>query len=277
MTTVQEYFHSPVDHELLRANNLETFEKLWQAELDWFEPPNYRRSGWSGAARYELQQKNGETIGVFIKRQENHRRRTLQHPKGCPTFRIEWQNLKKLTTYQIQVPRPLYYGERYQNGRPQAILITYELKGFSALDEWLKGDQSKKGSHHLRIKTIPYIADIVRRFHDHRFRHNSLYPKHIMLKVRQNGDLAAIDVSLIDLEKSRRVFSPMGARIRDLDTLMRRCPEWTSYEKDLFLNHYLKAGLEQLPSLQLAEELWKFPLVKWVKRRIAAKKKKRGF
>ncbi|MCD6430382.1 MAG: hypothetical protein J7L57_04080, partial [Deltaproteobacteria bacterium] len=250
MTITQEYFHCPADRELLRANNLETFEKLWQAELDWFEPPNYRRSGWSGVAHYELQQENGETIGVFIKRQENHQRRTLQHPKGCPTFRIEWQNLKKMATYKIPVPRPLYYGERDQDGRPQAILITYELKGFSALDEWLRGDQSKDGNQHLRADVLPKIADVVHRVHDHRFRHNCLYPKHIMLKVRQDGDLTLTDISLIDLEKSRRVLSPMGARIRDLDTLIRRCPEWTSHEKDLFLNHYLKAGLEQLPPSQ---------------------------
>ena len=275
MPIAQEYFHSPADRELLRANNLENFTKLWQAELDWFEPPNYRRSGWSGAARHELRQENGETIGVFIKRQENHRRRTWQYPKGCPTFRIEWQNLKTLTKYQIQVPRPLYYGERYQDGRSQAILITYELKGFSALDEWLREDQSAGGNQRLRANIIPQIADVIRRFHDHRFRHNCLYPKHIMLRVRQDGDLTATDVSLIDLEKSRRVFSPMGARIRDLDTLMRRCPEWTSYEKDLFLNHYLKAGLDHLTPSQLADELWKYPLVKWVKRRIATKLKKK--
>ena len=274
MSKIQEYFYTPTDRELLRVNNLETFEKLWQAELNWFEPPNYRRSGWSGAARYELQQESGEAIGVFIKRQENHQRRTLQHPQGCPTFRIEWQNLRKLTKYQINVPRPLYYGERIEDGKPQAILITYELRGFLPLDEWLRGDSSKGGNQHLRTTVLPEIADVVRRFHDHRFRHNALYPKHIMLKIRQDGNLTATDVSLIDLEKSRRVFSPMGARIRDLDTLIRRCPEWTDYEKNLFLNHYLKADLGHLSPSQLAEKLWKYPLVKWVKRRISSKLKK---
>ncbi len=268
----QEYFNSSDDRELLRINNLENFEKLWQAELNWFEPPNYRRSGWSGAARHELQQENGETIGVFIKRQENHRRRTWRYPKGCPTFRIEWQSLKKLTTFKVQVPRPLYYGEHYDQGKAQAILITYELKGFLPLDEWLRG--APGGKQNLRTHTLPTIADLIRRFHDHRFRHNALYPKHIMLKVRQDENLTATDISLIDLEKSRRVFSPMGARIRDLDTLLRRCPEWTDYEKDLFLSHYLQAELEDFNPAELAAELWKYPLVKWVKQRIAGKLKK---
>ncbi|MCK5680661.1 hypothetical protein KAI46_07620, partial [bacterium] len=67
---------------------------------------------------------------------------------------------------------------------------------------------------------------------------------------------------------------PLGARIRDLDTLFRRCPEWSNYEKDLFLNHYLGLNLDQLAPKQLTEELGKIPLVKWVKRRIAGKGKK---
>ena len=263
MTKIQEEFYSPADYDLLKANNLETFSKLWEVELEWFEAPNYRRSGWSGAARHELCLENGEKIGVFIKRQENHQRKTLRYPAGCPTFRSEWQNYKKLTDFQIGVPRLLYYGEH----ETRAIIITYELDGFCALNEWLRSNQSQP----LRQAILPAITDVVRRFHDCRFRNNSLYPKHIMLKVRQDGDLTATDVRLIDLEKSRRVFFPVGARIRDLDTLLRRCPEWTGHEKDLFLNYYLKAGLEHLPPKQLAERLWKIPLVKWIKRRITTK------
>ncbi len=273
MTSINEYFYAPADRELLQFNELGNFTSLWEAELDWFEPPNYRRSGWSGAARYELRRKNNEIVGVFIKRQENHLRRTWSSPKGCPTFRIEWQNLRKLTQYQIGVPNPLYYGERNLDGRRQAILITYELKNFKPLDEWLcdLDNKTTAANKDLRLAVLPEIADVVRRLHDHRFRHNCLYPKHIMLKVRQDGDLTATDIRLIDLEKARRVFSPLRARIRDLDTLFRRCPEWSGYEKDLFLNYYLNLKLDNLFPKQLADELWKIPLVKWVKRRIASK------
>lgn len=275
---MHENFHTSADQELLTTNGFGSFADLWEAELNWFEPPNFRRSGWSGAARYELHKENGEVVGVFIKRQENHLRRTWRYPKGCPTFRIEWQNLKKLTSYLIEVPRPLYYGERNENGRPQAILITYELKGYKPLDEWLserREDGKFAISKDLRRAVLPTIADLVRRFHNHRFRHNALYPKHIMLRVRQNDNLIATDVSLIDLEKSRRVFSPLGSRIRDLDTLFRRCPEWSDYEKDLFFNHYLQLKLDHLMPKQLADALWKIPLVKWVKRRIAGKLQKK--
>ncbi|MCK5682171.1 lipopolysaccharide kinase, partial [bacterium] len=190
MTLIDENFHSPADRELLEFNELGNFINLWEAEFDWFEPPNYRRSGWSGAARYELHRENGEVVGVFIKRQENHLRRTWRYPKGCPTFRIEWQNLEKLTQYQVGVPAPLYYGERHLDGRPQAILITYELQGYKPLNEWLCDlDENRENTaatnKDLRLAVLPAIADVVRSLHDHRFRHNCLYPKHVMLKVRQ--------------------------------------------------------------------------------------------
>ncbi|MBN2706274.1 MAG: hypothetical protein JXR89_07530, partial [Deltaproteobacteria bacterium] len=205
---------------------------------------------------------------VFIKRQENHLRRTWRNPTGVPTFRVEWENLKKLTHYGIPVPLPLYYGEREFEGRPQAILITYELPGFSALDEWLQEHPADRSRRAL----LPPLADTIRRLHDHRFRHNCLYPKHILIRAENEGGPSSTpEVRLIDLEKSRRVFSPMGARIRDLDTLLRRCPQWSEHEKNLFLSYYLNAGLEKLDPADLAARLGQYPLVEWIKKRIAVK------
>ncbi|MBN2808599.1 MAG: hypothetical protein JXR80_03810 [Deltaproteobacteria bacterium] len=271
MTAAHEYFPSAGDRELLRLNNLETFAKLWQAELQWFEEPNFRRSGWSGVARHELRRADGTTVGIFVKRQANHQRRTFKSPGGCPTFRSEWQNLKKLSRYQIPVPQLLYYGECRENGESRAILITYELQGYLSLDALLKGGLSEERNRDLRAQIIVRVAEVVRRFHDHRFRHNCLYPKHLMLKIDSSGALATNGICFIDLEKSRQVLYPQGARIRDLDTLMRRCPEWTDYEKDLFFNYYLKLGLEQLQPAPLARALERWALVKRVKRRIKGK------
>ena len=271
----QNCYYGSREEELLRANGLEDFSALWELELNWFEPPNFRRSGWSGAARHELKNPDGTPLGIFIKRQENHLRRTPRYPGGCPTFRIEWQNLERLFRRGVPVTQPFYYGERLVEGRPQAILITYELKGFTPFDEWL--ESHPEGPHRLSTRTavLPTVADAVRTFHDQGFRHNCLYPKHIMLHFRRTEEAAASEARLIDLEKSRRVFSRLQARIRDLATLMRRCPQWSPYERNLFLNYYLKAGLEHLPPHQLAEQLWRYPLVKWVKRRLAANLKQK--
>jgi len=271
----KNFYYDQREEELLRANGLSNFTRLWELELEWFESPNFRRSGWSGAARHELKTAAGKPLGIFIKRQENHLRRTPRYPGGCPTFRIEWQNLERLFRRGVPVTRPFYYGERLVDGRPQAILITYELKDFVPLDTWL--GSRPEGPNRLSDRTaiLPAAAAAVRAFHDQGFRHNCLYPKHIMLHFRQEGEAETGEARLIDLEKSRRVFSKLQARIRDLATLMRRCPEWSPYEKNLFLNYYLKAGLEHLPPHQLAEQLWRYPLVKWVKRRVAATLKRK--
>ncbi|NPA25076.1 MAG: lipopolysaccharide kinase [Deltaproteobacteria bacterium] len=272
---MENHFFSDADQKLLQANDLGDFDRLWELEIDWFEPPNFRRSGWSGAARHELTGADGRPVGIFIKRQENHLRRTWRYPRCCPTFRIEWQNLKRLAHHRVGVPRPLYYGERLRDGKPQAILITYELKDFVPLDNWLA--QLPEGNRQASSRTdiLAPVATTIRHFHDQGFRHNCLYPKHIMLRPRHDGERTTAEVRLIDLEKSRRVISKLGARIRDLATLMRRCPQWSPYERNLLLNYYLGAGLEHLPPHQLAEQLWRYPLVKWVKRRVAANLKKK--
>ena len=270
-----DHFFSENEKRLLQHNRLAGFRELWELELEWFEPPNFRRSGWSGAARFELEDMNGSRIGVFIKRQENHLRRTWRYPGGCATFRIEWQNLCRLSRLGVPVTQPLYYGEELCDNRPRAILITYELAGFSALDDWLE-ESSSPAAAARRLALLQPTARAVRAFHDCGYRHNCLYPKHILLKLREEGEQRAVETRLIDLEKSRRVFFPLQARIRDLATLFRRCPALTNHEKDLLLNYYLEAGLEYLPPHQLKEQLWRYPLVKWLKRRIAAQEKRKN-
>ncbi|MBY0544184.1 MAG: hypothetical protein K2Q14_01380 [Gammaproteobacteria bacterium] len=57
---------------ILKANNLDNFEKLWNLKADWFEEPNKRRGGWSGVSRVELVHPEGGKAVIFLKRQENH-------------------------------------------------------------------------------------------------------------------------------------------------------------------------------------------------------------
>ncbi len=270
---MSDHYFSKREKELLRHNRLAGFRELWELELEWFEPPNFRRSGWSGAARHELDNPAGGKIGIFIKRQENHQRRTLRHPRGCATFRIEWRNLCRLQRLGVPVTRPLYYGEEFINGRPQAILITYELEDFTALDKWLEKLPGQRESE-LRHALLRETARAVRAFHDRGYRHNCLYPKHILLRVRSGGNRQAVEARLIDLEKSRRAIAPLKARIRDLATLLRRTPALSGHERDLLLNHYLAAGLEHLPPHRLKEQLRRYPLVKWVRRRLTARHEK---
>jgi hypothetical protein len=85
---------NPVYEALLLHNQLADFDRLWDLQAEWFEEPNRRRGGWSGVCRLELRGEGEQVVPVFLKRQENHRARTLRHPfKGIPTVRRELQNL----------------------------------------------------------------------------------------------------------------------------------------------------------------------------------------
>lgn len=67
--------------------------------------------------------------------------------------------------------------------------------------------------------------------------HGCFYPKHIFL--RANGD--EYQAQLIDLEKTRPLLFGMRDRIKDLEPLQRRAPEWS----DAQLRELLAAYLDQ--------------------------------
>ena len=91
------HYLSPDWQAILAFNQLDNFDAFWQLEADWFEEPNHRRGGWSGVSRILLALPEGGEAAVFLKRQENHLRKTIAHPlKGIPTFRAEIDNTLKL-------------------------------------------------------------------------------------------------------------------------------------------------------------------------------------
>ena len=120
---------------ILQFNKLENFDAIWNLKADWFEEPNDRRGGWSGVSRISLKAEKGSSIGVFLKRQENHNTRTWSSPvRGVPTFYREFKNILRFVANGIPTVEPVYYCDRSYNGKSQAILMTKELEGFEALD-----------------------------------------------------------------------------------------------------------------------------------------------
>ncbi|MNJ51339.1 Lipopolysaccharide kinase (Kdo/WaaP) family protein [compost metagenome] len=65
--------------------------------------------------------------------------------------------------------------------------------------------------------------------------HGCFYPKHIFLRERSDGWLA----QLIDLEKTRPLLLGMRDRLKDLEPLLRRAPNWSEAEVRLLLASYL--------------------------------------
>ena len=218
--------------ETLQANNLNGFDDWWALEVDWFEPPNRRRGGWSGVSRVVLRDRLGIERCVFLKRQENHVLRTPRHPlRGILTFVREMDNILALQAAGVPSLKPVYFAERYAGGKQRAILVTEALDGFVPLDRMERAELSPGARRQL----IQKVADAARRLHRHKFVHNCFYPKHLFARRCDEG----FEVRLIDLEKARRKWHRGRAEFRDLDTLNRHSPGWTTADRRRFLKSYL--------------------------------------
>jgi hypothetical protein len=225
------------DWQQLAINNgLDSFDAIWALDIGWFEEPNQRRGGWSGVSQAELVSVDGNRIGVFIKRQQDHTTRTLAHPfTGVLTFRREFHNLSRLLECGVPTLDVLYFAERKVDGKRQSILVTRALTGYQSLDvciqNWQQTGWPDKRAWH---PFITRLAGVARLMHQNRIQHNCFFPKHIFL-----SDInAEADIRLIDLEKAKRVFSVEQAMLRDLDTLNRRTSGVTTTERLRFLLAY---------------------------------------
>lgn len=229
------------DRELLSHNGLNTFDSLWDLNLDWFEAPNHRRNGWSGVSRHLLKRPDGGCCAVFVKRQQNHNFKSLFHPiDGLPTTYREYRNICRLKANQIPCPDLVLYGHRRRCGQWQAILITRALDGYQPLEDCL--DALAEDDVRCRAALLASVAATVSRMHAHSLRHSSLYAKHIFVKpdTRRSigGATPRFDSAVIDLEKMRLGFPLFRVAAHDLDQL---CRHWRRSEGDWesFMGSYL--------------------------------------
>jgi hypothetical protein len=65
--------------------------------------------------------------------------------------------------------------------------------------------------------------------------HGCFYPKHIFLQATGDG----YDAQLIDLEKTRPLLFGMRDRVKDLEPLLRRAPQWSEAHVRELLAAYL--------------------------------------
>lgn len=224
----QPQFLDATWQHIFAANNLGTFDALWNLKTEWFEEPNIRRGGWSGVVRINLDTPKGK-VAVFIKRQENHISKTLAHPfKGIATFQKEFHNLNRLTKHNISTLELIYFCQKDQ----QAILITKGLEGYLPLDSARFHHLENADKHALLSK----IAFEMSAMHQCRFQHNCFYPKHIFAS-KIAGEW---DVRFIDLEKLKRTPLKKQAIERDLFTLYRHADfNWTTKDRVYFFKAYV--------------------------------------
>ena len=227
-------FQSTHYQAIFAQNQLHDFDAIWAREIDWFEAPNERRGGWSGVGKLLLQSDNGQTLSVFVKKQQNHGRKSLRHPiVGEPTFRREFKNLTFLAMHNIGAPKVVYYAEKTATKQQQAILITLDLVDFVPLDSIHLSNLNELKQTQL----LQTVAAEVKRFHNTGMVHRALYPKHIFVKNAQN---IATEFAFIDLEKAR--FSPLSWYRADFDlaAFFRHVIGWSDAHKLLFIKTYLK-------------------------------------
>lgn len=245
------FFNNNATQALFQLNNLSEFEQLWGIDSPWFEEPNYRRNGWSGVIKYTLIDDQGNSIPVFIKRQENHNYKTLLHPvEGVPTFRREYFNLQRLCKKNIPTLSNLYYGERIEKAKAQSVLITRSLEGYQSFADYFKAERSSHDEK-TAAQIMQTAGEIIRRLHDANFRHGSLYPKHFFVKIKNEK----ADVRLIDLEKLKWYPFRYLVRFNDLSRIIRRRSPVSQASIHLFIDAYLKHG-KDLSQTKLAQKLY---------------------
>lgn len=187
--------------------NHRDFGYWWNVAGEWVEPPNERRNGWSGMLRVRA----GGRL-YYVKRQRNHLCRTVMHPLGWPTASREWHYLDQLRRIGVGAPQPVFHGVRTTPQGQEAVLVTEELTGFTALSEQASLDPGR------RMTLAQALGQSLGILHRARLQHSSLYDKHIMVRWQGDGP----EIALIDLEKMRRRLTRRAAARHDLAQLHRR-------------------------------------------------------
>lgn len=233
-----EDYINPGHQPCLEFNHLNSFDRLWSCKVDWFEEPNRDRGGWSGIGRIVFRLPDESERGMFLKRQENHPRRSFRHPfRGEPTLACEFRMMRFLHAQGVPAPEPVFFGQRYTEGSLRAILMTEELLGFNSLEEVAEGLFAQgRPPLELQRSIMRAVAATVRKLHAARIQHRSLYPKHLFVKFQAQGDPQVV---VIDLEKSRARLFFSWCMVYDLETLNRRSLGWSRTARLYFLKQYL--------------------------------------
>ena len=237
-------FQSKRYQQIFAQHQLDGFTPLWDKHIDWFEEPNHRRGGWSGVGQLTLATDDG-VLNTFVKKQQNHGRRTLLHPfKGEPTFRRELKRLTFLEKNHVKAPKVVCYGEQTIEGEFCAILATETLLDFEPLDvvtqDWFTNTAKTRQQKRTLLKSA---ANALRDFHDTGLSHRALYSKHIFVK---NANTQP-EVALIDLEKARFSFLSFYRTYFDLSALNRDAEYWSRSDRMYFFLQYFQTKRLRMP------------------------------
>lgn len=194
-----------------------TFDRWWQCDGEWVEPPNNRRDGESGVKRVHDPQ-----LGLlYVKLQTNHLYRSLRHPCGRPTVLRERDALQAVQQFGITVPDIVFAGDRKMGAQWRAVLVTRALDGYRDLFDWELRRAQGVISDQRHQEMARAVGTMLGNLHGHGWQHTNLYPNHVFVS-SEEGE-APVRAALIDLENSRRRWRGSQAATRDLQQLRKRC------------------------------------------------------
>ncbi|WP_248751434.1 lipopolysaccharide kinase InaA family protein [Pseudomonas sp. MWU15-20650] len=222
-------FLAAEDRALLARNGLTTFDALWAKQLEAVDEPNTSEGGWSSVYRLEL-----EGQGYYLKRQSNYLTRTLHRPFGEPSFAREFRNIRRYRKYGIPALQAAFFGERKVKGEHRAMLLTRALDDWNDLDSLLEQWAQLNDAQQRAI--LLACGQLARHLHSMGQVHGCFYPKHIFMQANGDGYAA----QLIDLEKTRPLLFGWRDRVKDLEPLLRRAPQWAPAQQRQLLAAYLE-------------------------------------
>jgi tRNA A-37 threonylcarbamoyl transferase component Bud32 len=184
-----------------------------------------------------------EAKGYYVKRYTGAASNPLRRWLSFPRVRLEWMNLKKFAAWGIPTADLIGYGMESQLGAfVRGALITEEIPGTTDLARL-----AQRGDARLRDRSwvdaiSRQVARITRLLHDHRFAHNDLQWRNLLVSSNE-----APQVYLIDCPSGRRWIEPfLGYRIvKDLASLDRLASQHLSKTQRLRFYLYY-AGHDRL-------------------------------
>ena len=235
------------DRELLTGAGLASFAALWDVATVAVETGNTARGGSSAVGVLELATPTGPRR-YYLKRQRNFNCRTWRHCwRGIPLAQREWQAVAALRRRGIATLEVAAFGREHRAGEDRALLLTRALDGYRDLDAWLA--EHPQQSERERLMTA--IGTLLAALHDAGWRHGCLYPKHLFVA---DDPAARVRLRLIDLEKCKRTHRRF-AGLRDLDTLLRHCPQLEALLRTRLLAAYAEARRWRIDTAALAARI----------------------
>ncbi len=225
------------DLQILNALSGDMAIDAWLAVSgDWVEEPNERRGGLSGVKR--VSSKEGM---LYCKQQSGHIYRSLRHPFGYPTAMRERDALRDCLRLQVPVPALVFAACRKRPEGWQAVLVTEALDGFSSLEQCYLEKRELAWGEPLHLEILQEVGRVLGLLNSGRRQHGCLYLKHVFVRLQAGR----VEVSLIDLEKSRLRLTRRQASRHDLRQIARRSP-WSRVQWQALLEGYRSSFGEEL-------------------------------